>query len=166
MGGQLISENGIRISFEDNAEFPTGLNDDKSAVYHQENTITSFAPILGYSYSSPFTVNFVIRFSLEESSVMERVHLCRSLVVPDYDSGNYRPPSVTLTIEKYIEMFKGVVTDIKVGIGDDCVWVEGEPAYADVTFSIVECDTKMQLNVYGSSFNSSSSSSSPETMSI
>ena len=154
MSGMLLADNGLKISFEDNAEFPTGLSDTKAANYHSENTITSFAPVMGFSNSGSFDVGFVLRFSSEESSVMQRVHLCRSLTVPDYDNGSFRPPQVTLTIEKYIEMFKGVVTSIRVQIADECVWVDGEPAWADVTFAISECDTKMQTGVYGSSFNS------------
>lgn len=152
MSGQLISENGLKISFDDNAEFPTGFSESKTANYHQENTITSFSPVLGYSNSSPFTLSFTIRFSIEEGSVMQRVHLCRSLVVPDYDSGNCRPPSVTVTIEKYVEMFKGVVGTTSVKLPDDCVWADGEPNYIDVTLDITECDTKMQSKVYGANF--------------
>jgi hypothetical protein len=162
MPGSLRSvETGVLISFGDNEEFPTGISDTKDATWESVNAITGFSPILGFSSSSAMIVAFTIKFSIEEGSVMERVHLCRSLVVPDYSKGLYRPPQVVLTIDNYLDNFKGVVTSIRVSIPEDAAWVHldnstgsgAEPTTVDVTFSIQECDVSMQTQVYGQSYS-------------
>ena len=149
MAGYLKADNGVMISFEDKDEFPHTITSSKAATWQPMTPITSFSPILGYASSGVFTVGLTIRFSVEEGPVMSRVKQCRSLVVPDYDNGSYRPPAVTLTIEKYIESFKGVVNSVSESIDDTGSWVDGEPTAIDVTITIEECDTKPQKNIYG-----------------
>lgn len=154
MGGILSAkEINVVINFNDEDEFPTSIRDTKSANWNPESPITSFAPILGFASSGAMEVSFNLRFSIEEGSTMRRVHICRALVVPDYEKNLYRPPQVTLTIENYLDQFKGVVESITVAIAEEAVWVGGEPSVVDVTFSIKECDTEMQTQVYGPSYS-------------
>jgi hypothetical protein len=149
MAGMLKADSGVMISFEDKDEFPHGITTSKTAQWQPQNPITSFSPIMGYASSGPFTITITIRFSIEEGPVMPRVKQCRSLVVPDYDNGSYRPSAITLTIENYIESFKGVVSSVSEAVDDMGSWVNGEPTAIDVTITMEECDTKPQPNIYG-----------------
>lgn len=152
MAGFLKAENGVEIKFEDSSEFPTFTNIGKSASWDSVSPITSFAPIKGFASSTAFSFSITIRFSIEEGSTMSRVHHCRSLVVPDYDNGLYRPPSVIITIEKYIQRFQGVCNSVNETIPDDAVWIDGEPSVIDVSMSFDECYTSMQPYIYGKEF--------------
>lgn len=147
MSGYLSADNGVMISFEDNNEFPSGLGTQNSATWTANNTMTSWAPLLGFSSSGPFTVNLSILFSIEEGPVMPRVKACRSLVVATY--GPYRPPIITLEIENYITGFVGVATSLSDNISEQTAWIDGEPASATVTMSLQECSDGPLTSVYG-----------------
>jgi hypothetical protein len=152
MAGYLKAENGVMISFEDGNEFPQITGVSKTPVWVSQNTITSFSPIIGFSYTNAFTFTLTIRFSIEEGSTIRRVHWCRSLGVPDYANGSYRPPAVVITIEKYIELFQGVCNSITEAIPDDAVWIDGEPSIVEVTLGFEECATIIQHNLYSKSY--------------
>lgn len=152
MAGFLKAENGVEIRFEDSNEFPQITQLGKSASWSTLSPITSFAPIKGFESSTAFAFSLTIRFSIEEMSTMSRVHWCRSLVVPDYASGLYRPPSVIITIEKYIQRFQGICLSVNETVPEDAVWIDGEPSIIDVQMSFEECYTTMQPYLYGKEF--------------
>lgn len=147
MAGSITADNGLNITFDDKDEFPIISGVGKDATWASTSPMTSWAPILGYSSSTPFKITVCIRFSIEEGPVMSRVKQCRSLVLPM----EYRPPQVTFTLEKYIENFKGIASSVSEGFPDGVSWIDGEPAAVDVTIVLEECDEGPLTSVYGGS---------------
>lgn len=147
MSGYLSADNGVLISFEDSKEFPSSLGTSNSASWTANNTMTSWAPLLGFSYSGPFTINLSILFSIEEGPVMPRVKACRSLVVATY--GPYRPPIIEVEIENYVSGFIGVATSVADNVSDQSAWIDGDPVSATVTISLQECADGPLTSVYG-----------------
>jgi hypothetical protein len=160
---------------------PDTIRDSKVAVYNDIAIVGRSSPVKNYSHSGARMISFTLQFfvypeagmdNLDTAALTQKIDLCRSLVVPDYDGFIIKPPPRCIVQIGKSLGFLGVCKSVNVSYSGASPWdldpeVLAHHATVDFTFEeslnipISQSETRQGLTASAEEFGAAPEDTNP-----